>query len=87
MDTINGNLFERYSEHDLSKLYEELNEEMVNWKDSVIPIDMDQATSKQKADMKVNKYDSVSVLGKLFTGARKERRLKAKQLKKQLKKS
>ena len=81
MDTINGNLFERDSD------YEELNEERVNWKDSVIPIDMNQATSKQKDEMKVSKYDSISTLGKLFTGARKERRLKAKQLKKQLKKS
>ena len=85
MDTINGNLFERFSECDLSKLSEKLNKEKINGVDHVVPIDMDKATSKQKAEMKVSKYDSISTLGKLFTGARKERRLNAKKLKKILK--
>ena len=85
MNTINGQL--EYLDCDRSELLKKLYDENMEQNNPLIPIDMDQATSKQKDEMKVSKYDSISTLGKLFTGARKERRLKAKQLKKQLKKS
>lgn len=83
MNTINGQL--EYLDCDRSELLEKLYNENMEQTNPLIPIDMDQATSKQKDEMKVSKYDSISALGKLFTGARKERRLKAKQLKKKLK--
>jgi hypothetical protein len=35
-------------------------------------------TNKQKESMQVSKYDSISKLGKLFYGNRKERRRQAK---------
>lgn len=38
------------------------------------PINIDDATDKQKEEMQVSKHDNNSKLGKLFTGNRRQRR-------------
>jgi len=51
----------------------------------LIPVDMNQATDKQKQDMQVNIHDNRSELGKIFTGNRKSRRAQEKKYRKYLK--
>ena len=53
--------------------------------DGFVPIIREQMTKKQARNMQVSKYDSVSELGRLFTGNRKQRREQAKALKRKLK--
>jgi hypothetical protein len=50
-----------------------------------IPVTREQMTPKQRVTMQVSKYDSISVLGRLYTGCRKDRRARAKELKRVLK--
>lgn len=38
------------------------------------PLNLDDATDKQKEEMQVSKHDNNSKLGKLFTGNRRQRR-------------
>lgn len=52
-----------------------------------IPVKESQMTEKQKKNLRVSKYDSISTLGRMFTGNRKERRRQAKKLKNILKKN
>lgn len=54
---------------------------------SMIPVDMETATEKQKQEMQVSKHDNRSELGKVFTGSRRERRAQERAFKKQQKKS
>ena len=49
-----------------------------------IEIQEDQMTKKQRATMQVSKYDSISKLGRLFAGNRKQRRRQAKEYRKNL---
>ena len=46
-----------------------------------IEIKEKQMTEKQKELMQVSKHDSLSILGRLFTGSRAERRRQAKEFK------
>lgn len=71
MNTNNGNLIQ-ILDNDFT------------FNEDLIPIDMSDATEKQKTEMQVSKYDNISTLGKIFTGNRKERREQAKQLKREL---
>lgn len=66
-----------FSEDQWTKVLETepaLAERLKDW----VPVDESQMTLKQKADMQVSKHDSVSELGKLFTGNRAERRRQVK---------
>lgn len=49
---------------------DELKNEFGDWK----PINMDDATDKQKDEMQVSKHDNNSKLGKFFAGNRRQRR-------------
>lgn len=46
--------------------------------DDFVLVDEKDMTDKQKKEMRVSKYDSISKLGKIFTSNRKERRRLAK---------
>lgn len=48
-----------------------------------VPVDLDDITPKQKADMQVSKHDNKSKLGNKFTSARAKRKCVAKQIYKQ----
>jgi len=51
---------------------------------AMVPVDMETATDKQKAEMQVSKHDNRSELGKIFTGNRRERRAQERAYKKLL---
>lgn len=78
MDTQTGKIHEFKDSEELKKALEE--------NPDLISVEQHQLTAKQKLNKQVSKYDSVSELGRLFNGNRKERRKYAKRLKKKLKK-
>lgn len=53
--------------------------------DEFAEVEENDITPKQKENMQVSKYDSISKLGKLFTGNRIERRKMAKNIKRKMK--
>lgn len=59
------------------ELYEKLRDVPQDAMDQCLPIDSTQMTKKQRKNMQVSKYDSMSELGKIYTGNRKERRRQA----------
>jgi len=77
MDTRTGKIHEYSNNDELKKALSE-NEDLVK-------INNEDITAKQLENMQVSKHDSVSKLGKHFTGNRKERRRKAKEYKRKLK--
>lgn len=84
MDTKTGQIIKNVDTGAVQELLEK-NKASEQDEKSYIRIKEDDMTDKQRATLQVSKYDSISKLGKLFTGCRKERRRKAKQYRSNLK--